>query len=150
MSDEFVSINVTGLDVLNAQLLALKAEVAAKALQTAARKAFQPVLWAARGLVPVDSGALRDSMKIAVSKADEGDMIVSVGITIGKKQGGKTGELAPSTRWHFIELGTAKMPAQPYLRPALDENAAAVVEIFKEELAKQIERAIARASKGGH
>lgn len=148
MSESLVSLKVSGLDAINKQLLELKAETAAKVLAAACRKAFQPVLWVARGLVPVDSGALRDSLKISTSKADEGDMIVSVGITVGKKQGGKPGELAPSTRWHFIELGTARIPASPYLRPALDQNADGVVAILKEELVQGIERAIKRASKG--
>lgn len=148
MSEEFVSVQVSGLDAIHAQLLQLQAETAAKVLVASAKKAFLPVLWSARGKVPVDSGSLRDSLKIAVAKSDEGDLICSVGITIGKKEGGKPGELAPSTRWHFIELGTVKIPATPYLRPALDENASGVVEILKDELTKRIARAVKAASRG--
>jgi HK97 gp10 family phage protein len=60
---------------------------------------------AAKGIVPVDTGALRDSIELLV----EGIATVAtawVGTTI--RYGG------------FVEYGTSITPAQPYLRPALD------------------------------
>lgn len=60
---------------------------------------------AAVEIVPVDTGALRDSIELLV----EGIATVAtawVGTTI--RYGG------------FVEYGTSITPAQPYLRPALD------------------------------
>lgn len=143
-----LDIKVTGLDGLNAQLMELKAQTAAKVLASAARKAFKPVLDAAKQMVPVRSGALRDALKMGSAKNHEGDAIVNVGIYVGRTEAVPSDEMPPARRWHFIELGTAHMPAQPFLRPALDENASAVVEGLKDVLAEKIAVALAKASKG--
>jgi HK97 gp10 family phage protein len=147
MSD-LVEFSVSGLDTLQAQLLDLGAELAVKTLAQAARKAFKPVLDAAKENVPIWSGALRDSIKLTVKKPSEGDAVVVVGLYIGKDAGYDTGELPPERRWHFIELGTSKYPAHPYLRPALDGNASNVLDALKTEIAAAIERAVRRKSRG--
>lgn len=141
-----VEFKVSGFDSLNEKLMQLKAEFAVKALAQAARKAFMPVLLAAKENVPIWSGALRDAIKITVTKPKEGDAVVVVGLFISSKSAYDTGELPPSRRWHFIELGTAKLAAHPYLRPALDGKAPEVLDQLKTELAKSIARAV---KKGG-
>lgn len=73
----------------------------------------------AKNYVPVDTGRLQES------------------ITSEVRETGKTvvGSVAPHTEYAgFVEYGTYKMPAQPYMRPALDENREAVTEIFRSEL----------------
>jgi HK97 gp10 family phage protein len=147
MSD-LVEMNVQGLDALQDQLLELGAELALKTLAQAARKAFAPVLEAAKSGVPIWSGALRDAIKLTVKKPAEGDAVVVVGLYVGKDAGYKTGELPPERRWHFIELGTSKYAAHPFLRPALDGQASEVLDALKEEIAAAIERAVARKARG--
>lgn len=93
---------------------------------------------AAKAMAPVDTGALRDSIRSEVS--DEGKTVVGyVGSDL---------EYAP-----FVEFGTGiagagsagagpgpynmnwhGMVAQPYLRPALDESRGPVMEIFRQEI----------------
>ena len=51
---------------------------------------------------------------------------------------GVDGRKAP--HWHFLELGTAKQPAQPYLRPAFEAQKQAAVDRFAEVLDKDIKR----------
>jgi HK97 gp10 family phage protein len=141
-----LKIKVEGLAALQAQLVELGGEMGVKALAQAARKAFKPVLESAKGLVPKHSGALRDAIKVSVLKPGA-DSVVVVGLRIG---GGPKGskELPAARRWHFIEFGTAHMAAHPFLRPALDQNAAKVLEDLKTELAKSIQKAIAKKAKG--
>jgi HK97 gp10 family phage protein len=152
-----MSVTIRGLDGLLRQLEQLKVELAVKALATAARRAFQPVLDDAKRLVPRDSGALADSLRIKVEKPSAGDTVIKVGIMVGGSRLAKQSrvaaaafgeaqskELPPARRWHFIELGTSKMAAHPYLRPALEQNASAVVELLKGELQKQILKAVNR------
>jgi len=57
----------------------------------------------AKRIVPVDSGELHDSIHTEVS--DEGMFVV-----------------ADADHASHVELGTSKMAAQPYLRPALYTN----------------------------
>ncbi len=147
MSDGLVSFKVEGLSALQAQLVDLGAQLGQKTLARAARQAFKPVLEMAMQLVPTDSGALRDALRISVKKTSEGDSVVVVGIRIGGGKGnGK--ELPPARRWHFIELGTAHQAAHPFLRPAIDANAGAVVDLLAAELKKAIARSVARKAAG--
>jgi HK97 gp10 family phage protein len=60
------------------------------------------VVTEAKILCPVDTGNLRDSIKILEERKDEIDI-------------GSEADYA-----NFIEFGTRNMVAQPYLRPALD------------------------------
>ena len=62
---------------------------------------------AAQANAPVDTGALRASIYYDTGESDYGNAMVVIGTTI--RYGG------------FVEYGTYKMAAQPYLRPALDE-----------------------------
>ena len=147
-----VSLKVLGLRELHEQLEQLGAELAAKVLARAARKAFLPVLTAAQALAPVDTGLLRDHIRIRVVRPESGDSVVTVGLRVAaapgaKKHGRKTA--SPHWRWHFVELGTSEMAARPFLRPALDQNAQAVVDLLREELARGIKRALKARARAG-
>ena len=94
--------------------------------------------------VPVDTGALRDSITTEID--DSGRTV--------------RGVVAPHTHYaSFVEFGTgirgAGSPgagdgpyslhwkgqvAQPYMRPALDENKATILGVFRSEIATAIEK----------
>lgn len=142
-----------GLEAVTAQLLSLDAEVAQKTLAKAARKAFARVLEAAKAMVPVDSGDLRDSLQLSVSKPRKGDGVVIVGLKIrnraAKRSGGRwKGKLPPSRRWHFIELGTIHSSPHPFARPALDSEAQQVIDDLRVQLNAAIEAAVRKNSRG--
>lgn len=69
--------------------------------------------------VPVDTGNLRNSIKYEV-KENEKSVYV-----------GSTQKDPPYSI--FIELGTSKMRAQPYLKPGVDETTREVPNILKQE-----------------
>lgn len=48
----------------------------------------------------------------------------------------------------FLELGTAKMAARPFLRPAFEENKEAAVEAFRARFLKAVEAAERKLAKG--
>lgn len=54
---------------------------------------------------------------------------------------------SPHWRWHFIERGTKYQKKRPFLRPALDQNLSTVLERFRTELAKNINRAIRKQAR---
>lgn len=156
-----IAFKLQGLDALQSQLISLGAELASKTLAQAARKAFKPVLEAAKALVPVDTGELREAIKLTVKKPKGGDAVVVVGLRIAGSGTAKgiTGiaqkyarrfgaELPAARRWHWIELGTANTAAQAFLRPALDQNAEVVLEALKAELVKSIARVLRKQAKG--
>lgn len=143
-----------GLKDLEAELVALGANEGRKVLTRAARKAFAPVLEAARAAAPVDSGLTRDNIIIATQKPKDGESVVNVGLRVGKSKGvrlrmdGKRAT-SPHWRWHFIENGTSTQPARPVFRPALDANAEKVVGDLRGELRKVIDRVLKKRKKEG-
>lgn len=141
-------IKVDGLADLEQRLLELGAEIGVKTLASASRKAMQLVLEDAKSRVPIWSAALREAIKLTVKKPREGDAVVVAGLYIGEASY-DTGELPPARRWHFIELGTSKYPAHPYLRPALDGQASNVLDVLKTELAAGIDRVVRKRGRGG-
>lgn len=72
----------------------------------------------AKRLCPVDTGNLRNS--ITHQQWDDKTEIIGTNV-----------EYAP-----FVELGTVKMGARPYLRPAAENHAAEYKQVFQNELAK--------------
>lgn len=141
-----------GLKDLESELVALGANEGRKVLTRAARKAFAPVLEAARAAAPVDSGLTRDNLAIATQKPKDGESVVNVGLRVGRSKGTrirKDGKKAtsPHWRWHFIEGGTSSLAARPFLRPALDANAESVVGNLRGELRKVIDRVLKKRAK---
>jgi HK97 gp10 family phage protein len=133
-----LEMEVHGFKELYEKLEQLPERLAAKVLAKAARKAFKPVLADARGMVPQDTGALRDALRITVRKG-RGNEPIRVGLRIGAAKGGNAdAALPPARRWHFVELGTATQAPHPFLRPALDRNKQAIVETLKTEIAKHL------------
>jgi HK97 gp10 family phage protein len=62
---------------------------------------------AAAAMAPVQTGTLKSSIQYDLSETHGGDLMVIIGSNL--RYAG------------FVEYGTSKMAAQPYLRPALDE-----------------------------
>lgn len=73
------------------------------------------VMGRARQNVPVDSGRLRDSIRVVRLK---GDPRLNVRVYAGNR---KKREEGGAFYAHMIEFGTVKMTAKPFLRPAFNE-----------------------------
>lgn len=154
-----MSIKVRGLENVMAQLREVSAETGAKALAGAARASFKRVADTAKALAPKDSGALADAIAVRSSRPGKGDTVAKVGLvvlarTARSKQAtmaaavfneAQSKDLPPARRWHFPELGTVHQAPKPFIRPALDTNAQAVVD----DLGKQVDKKIAAAVKKG-
>jgi HK97 gp10 family phage protein len=78
----------------------------------------------AKNLVPVDEGNLQDTIAVQV----EGDVVQLVA-------GG--GDL-PVDYQGYVEFGTSKMPAQPYMRPAIDNKQGEALKAVAANLEGQI------------
>lgn len=85
------------------------------AIEKGLNKAGDIVVNRAKDIVPVDTGALRDS----ISKEVEGSKL-SVGATEDYAA--------------YVELGTSKMGARPYLRPAIENNISAIKQAISEAM----------------
>lgn len=123
-------IEVLGLDELDKQLAKLDDKVKDKALSKALNHALNP---------------MRKDAKLYASVAPEphtmivyGGHGVAMGIYVGK--GTKQKEYP--NYWHFVEYGTSKMPAVPFLRPAFDKNVQVAVNAFAKTLKDEIDKIV--------
>lgn len=82
-----------------------------------------------------------------------GDLGFRVGVLHGAvfrdKGNPDLGENGPTPHWRLLEFGTEKMPAQPFMRPAIEQSIGAVTDTFIREYEKALDRAIKRAAKKG-
>ncbi len=93
----------------------------------------------AKRLAPRDTGTLEKSIGITKRKSKRGQITFSVSPRKGGKNDGFYGR--------FIELGTSKMIARPFLRPALEKSQDEVLEASKEYIAKRLPKEVAKAKR---
>jgi len=86
----------------------------------------------AKELVPVDTGALRDSIRVIVTAKTAGN-ITRVGVRAGGYEvNPKTGKLVDYAV--SVEFGTSRQMPQPYLIPAASKKASRIMRRLLREL----------------
>ncbi len=155
-----------GLKETVAALKALPAQFASKnggPIRKAMVAAAKPMRDAVIAKVPIDTGNLRANIYIYRDRNPQ-----SIGATErfiigvrGKKakyartrlnvrlgRVGKNYRLAGDAfYWRFVEFGTEKQSAQPFLRPAFEEGKVRFVGDFAEQMRKGVEAAVQRAKR---
>lgn len=111
-------------------------------LKKAATQAMDPVRDHAESLAPVRTGKLKASVRIEAGRS----------FFRGKRSGGALlvqvvsgGGDAFYSR--FIEHGTVKMAAQPFMRPAFDGSKGEVISRLKVSLSAEIHKAVGRRAR---
>lgn len=153
------SIDVIGLDALDQAIAELDNKMKDKALSKALNQALNPIrkdakLYASVAPEPhtmivyggrrvvVQRGLLRSAIrKRKVPKREMGELGghgVAMGIYVGK--GTKQKEYP--NYWYFVEYGTSKTPAVPFLRPAFDKNVQVAIHAFAKTLKDEIDKIV--------
>jgi HK97 gp10 family phage protein len=155
-----VDLNISGLDEFNKKIAELKdvKKVRSRA-RSAARKAMKIVqLSAQMGAAYIDDPKTREDIQKNIvirngKTRDFGTVIMRVGIMGGAAVNGKTdrAKLAAlpggeTVYWRYIEFGTSKMPATPFMRPALQQNLQKITDEFANTFMKSTEKAIAKGT----
>jgi HK97 gp10 family phage protein len=131
---------------LGLQMRALGADMAGKVARQATAAGAGVVRKAARQNAPKDTGNLQaaivmkrerqtrltEEYVVAVRKGKSRD------VKAAKRGEGRLGKDAFYAR--FMEFGTVKMPAQPFLRPALEENVQAATDAIAKRLKQRIDK----------
>lgn len=111
----------------------------ANALRRAGRKAMQPVLEAAIDKAPRDTGNLKENIKITAkvgkTKKQHSAVTVQVGTTSKAKYA------------LHQEYGTSEIEAQPFLRPALAENADTVLTELEREAKIALDKTVRKVQR---
>lgn len=156
-----VEFSLTGVDELVATLREVTYETKRKGGRTALRKAAQLIRDKAKqGAAQLDDA--KTGRQIAANIAERwngrlnkqtGDLGFRVGVLHGsiiRERGNPDqGTNGPTPHWRLLEFGTEKMRAQPFMRPALENNVGEAINVFATEYEKALARAIRRANRQG-
>ena len=135
-----LTLNVQELAALTDRLKDIEAKIAKKALRTAARKGMSIVRDEVKANAPEDTSDDADNIKtkafIALqSSLRRGVLSVRVGVRGGAKKNPDT-----PYYWRMVEFGTKHISAKPFMTPALENNAEAVIDRIADELRRELDR----------
>ncbi|MCX2892132.1 HK97 gp10 family phage protein [Stenotrophomonas lactitubi] len=155
-------IEIHGLDGLLSSLKALPVELQGKPLQTALRRGGNLIRDAARARVPRASGFLATQIVVRRANARNrnragvgpGGEYFTVGVKTGKRakyantkrnrrqrRVGKVYVQAGwASYWRYLEFGTKKMAAKPFLTPAAEANGPQAAQLIVDQTRAAIDR----------
>ncbi len=154
-----VQFNINGVDSLLARMRALPVELRKKPARSALGKAAKVIrLQAEANALQLDDAETGRSIAANIVQRFRsryakrtGDLMISVGVDTEKgripKGNPDTGAKGNTPHWHLKELGTERMPADPFLRPAAEQKAGEAVQVFAAELGKALDRLVKRLEK---
>lgn len=153
MADEVMQL--TGFKELAAALRELPERLARNGLRAAVNAGSSVVKNAAIAKAPVDTGALKANFYQKQIREQSGPMrqIFYVGVRKGvakyannkaNKRSGKAGTAykndGTTFYWKYLEFGTSKMTARPFLRPAFEQEKEAAVTAIGAKLDSVIQK----------
>lgn len=122
-----IGFRVEGLEGLERQFDRLADTSKRKVMMKALNAGAAPIKKEAKANAPVDKGVLKSQIRSKQMKYTEKP---AVGIYVSGK----------AFYWYFIENGTSKMAAAPFLRPAVDSKHEEAVDKFKEKWKAEIDK----------
>lgn len=140
MADEFMQLS--GFKELASALRELPQKVARNALRSAVNAGATQIRKQARLNAPVDSGLLKKNIYQKQSRSASGPekQTVVVGVRSGRVRNKDGSKKELPYYWRFMEFGTSKMPAAPFLRPAFDTQKDAAIQAIADKLDERIQK----------
>lgn len=139
-------LKLAGFKELADALRELGPRVARNALRRAVAAAATEIRNEARSRAPKDTGEMAKDIMVKRERDTKGGMSAkySVFVLTGKKsrmKGKRRDVSRDSFYWRFVEFGTSKMAAKPFLRPAFESRKEEAVKVIGEKLDEGIQKA---------
>lgn len=134
-------VKIEGMDELQATLKDVLPREARNILRRTTLKIASNVRDVVRQRSPVDTGNLKKSIK---SKRDKGTPTNITASVYVDKSGGKSGK---GYHYHFVEFGTVKMTARPFIVPTVEEMRPGLSEEYRKEFGVQFEKEMQKRAK---
>lgn len=149
-----LSVHIEGLSQLRDRLRALNEDMQKRIPMQATAAAATLIKKAAIALAPEDTGELKKNIVTKRLPPSERTATSQHIVTVRKikrkyantkrnrqkSRVGKTYTLDVPYYWRFLEFGTVKMAARPFMRPAFQENKQAALEAMLKRIRTRIER----------
>lgn len=138
-----VTVKVEGLKQLGERMKGLSADMNNRIARAATAAGAAVIRDAAKQKAPVRTGNLRKN--IIVKRLPKGEATLTSEHIVTVRQGKLTKKqraagLTDAFYGRFVEYGTAKNAAQPFLRPAYDQNKERAVEAIKDRIEKRLKK----------
>jgi len=130
-------IEIKGIDELLKNLRKLPERVQNRVVVGAIRASAKPLISEARARVPVNTGNLKKSIGVTKRRSKNKNIIH---FSVSPRKGGKYNGFYG----HFLEFGTSKMSARPFLRPAFEAKGEETIEAAKQYMAKRIDKELSK------
>jgi HK97 gp10 family phage protein len=126
---------IKGLSELLAAMKELPKAIEKKCLKVAVMTGANVIKRAAADLVVRKTGLVAKAVRIGFNKKEStpGKAVYHVFIS-SKVKGKLKGKTISPYYWRFLEFGTVKMAAKPFMRPAFDSMAGDAMQVIKEKL----------------
>ena len=141
---------VQGLKELQKQLRTFDLDIMKNATRRSAREAMKPVEQRAKGLVPVDKGSLKDSIKLSAGSSDQGmqDRVAWAMVKAGGRGQKDADGRMPGQYVLSMHYGNSKGDEEvPFLLDAFEPHAQSIVNDFKQELTKETEKGVKKMAR---
>ena len=126
------SVKIEGMKELREKFAELSDKGQRQVLRGAIAEGAKAVVKEAKRLVPVERGDLQKGIKQTTRTSQGRTSAQRTEATIGFEQDEYYGQ--------FVELGTSDMPAEPFLRPALEGKSQEVINVIGAGFKKHIDR----------
>lgn len=146
MADDYASVEVKGLKELNDALRELPDRIARNVLRGATSAGAAVIRKEAQAKAPVYTGEVSKghpppgTLKRAVYQKQirELSSLVNQTFYVGVRRGKHAKKGIDAFYWTFVEFGTSKMAARPFLRPAFEAKKNEAVQAIKQYLTDRI------------
>lgn len=159
-SNEWGSTKVDGLKELNEALKQLPERVARNVLRGAANAGTSVIRKEVQQRAPVYTGEVSaghpppGTLKRSIRQAQQRQLsslvqqTFHIGVRAATTRSKAGAKIVGAYYWRFVEFGTSKMSARPFLRPAFEAKKLAAVEAIRAYLAERIPREADKLKKG--
>ena len=139
MMADSVTMKIDGLKELADKLRAMGPDIEKKALRASVMAAAKIVRDDAKANNLDDTGTTDRALyaKYIKEESAENKATYFVGVRSGKKERKAKRD---AFYWRFIEFGTAKLSAHPFMRPAFEKNKMKLVEAIADKISARIKR----------
>lgn len=132
-----MSVKISGIPAIQKKFEALPGRMQKKLLRSAMTKAARIVAADAKARVPVRTGALRKSIRVAGLAGGKAAGLTARGGGKAAPVGKRVRALEPYA--HIIEKGRKGQKAQPFLRPALDAKELQVRALIADDVSRAVQ-----------